>query len=281
MRNKTIHPPRLTIAALIVALSAFLYIYIYQVEPFPSPWNDFALKLELVVAAFLAAIIATHTWSRFKIDDAPRLVWMNFALGLWCWAVAELIWVIIFSVYGDVPIISLADIFWLVGLVPFTVAFVVQYRLIYSPPAWKETLSVWAVILSVILASLLGTKLLHGITPAWKLFWVEALLQVFYAVTDLAMMLAALSLAFTFGRGLWGRAWLGLLAFTLSDSLFSWITSSGLYAISVERGNLLSLVVDCLYMLAYMLVALACYSQYLLVTHGPALMPSSPSSNTY
>jgi preprotein translocase subunit SecF len=87
------------------------------------------------------------------------------------------------------------------------------------------------------------------------------------------MMIAALGLGHTFGRGMWGRVWLGLLAFVISDALYSYVSFTGMYALSVESGNILSLVVDVIYALAYMLVALAAFNQYLLVRYGPSLRP--------
>jgi hypothetical protein len=73
---------------------------------------------------------------------------------------------------------------------------------------------------------------------------------------------------------LWGRAWWGLIVIGLSDGIYSWLLINGSYAMSIQEGNnSLSLVADTMYLVGYLLLGLACLSQYLLVTYGPSLAP--------
>ena len=268
-----IPPLSLMILLLAMALVVISYIVIYQLAPLPEPWSDLYLVYSIVVAAFAAAALSTRVWLSFRVQDAPRLVWKYFSLGWWMWALAELVWGIYYLFDPEVPDISLADPLWIVGLVFFGLAFIYQFRLVVSPS--RQTEKGWILVAAVITLglSLAGTWLLIHFGPDSELGWAEAFMSIFYAATDLVMMAAALKLARIFGRGLWGQAWLGLLAFVISDTLYSWSVFSGAYAYSVSSGNLLTLVVDVLYLLAYLLIALACHMQYLLVRFGPTLRP--------
>jgi hypothetical protein len=51
--------------------------------------------------------------------------------------------------------------------------------------------------------------------------------------------------------------------------LYAWLEISGVYSFLVEGGNPLSLMADVVYFEAYLIVALACYSQWLLLKYGP------------
>ena len=273
------HPPSPSFKpvqfGLLVALGlTALYAVIYQKQPLPGTWNDIYLNLMIAIPALLAAAAALLVWRSFAPGDRPKSVWLAFSLGLILWAVAEVIWFWLWFVNGDVPAIALPDVFWLAGLVPFCLAFVLQYRVIYY--FTRREAIIWSVL--ILVATLVVAAVATLMLVSWgSLAEGESLLvtylNVYYAVSDAAMLIAALGLGHLFGRGLWGRAWLALLVFVISDGLYSYVEMSGMYAQSVETGNILTLVVDATYSLAYMLMALGVYSQYLLVRHGPTLLP--------
>lgn len=260
----------------IILILTAAYVYVYQADPFPAPWSDVYLNLGIIFPALLSAYLATLVWRSFQRQDGPRGVWLYFTLALWSWAVAEIAWFWLWlQSGGEVPTPSLADVFYLLALPLFTASFVLQYRLVYHPSRKQEWSWLGAAVAAILAASGVGTWLLRNLTQAEGLGWGGAFLEVFYVVFDLAMMVAALGLARAFGRGLWGRMWWGLLAFALSDGLYSYLVNSGIYIQSAGSGSLLNLATDCIYALAYMLMALACWSQLLLVWYGPGLVPPS------
>jgi len=267
-------PPRL-FRAVLVSLVGFtlLYVLVYVLTPFPAPWSDICLNLAISIPAFLAALFSTLVWRTFRPGDAPRPVWLNFALGLWCWTLAESIWLAIWLLKGDVFTPSIPDFFWTLAYVFFGLAFMYQYRLIHRTTLQKQGWRLLGVVIVVLLATIITTVALVRNPAETNLDWIETFFNIFYVFADLGITLAALGLARLFGRGLWGRAWIALLVMTLSDALYSFVDLSGLYALSAESGNLLSLTTDTLYALAYFILALACYGQYLLVQHGPSLTP--------
>jgi hypothetical protein len=86
----------------------------------------------------------------------------------------------------------------------------------------------------------------------------------FYPVADTTIGLAALYLVYTFrGRTLAGP-WLTMFAFVISDILYVWLTASGVYDWEMH-GVTLSLFVDTIYLLAYILVGWGALQQYILL----------------
>src|SRR6266498_5692666 len=80
------------LAKVAVLLTLAVYTVIYLVQPFSDIWNTILSNLFLVIAASFAAGIATMVWACYDETDVPRHVWRNFAIGLWLWTAAELIW---------------------------------------------------------------------------------------------------------------------------------------------------------------------------------------------
>lgn len=265
-------PIALGLGAILILAAA--YIYVYQATPFPVPWNDVYLNLGIILPAALSAFLAGRVWRSFQPQDGPRRLWGYFALALWAWTLAEIVWFGLWLWTGeDVPTPSLADVFYLLALPLFAAAFVLQYRLVYSSSRAQERRWLAAAGVGVLALSLIGAWLMQNSSPSGELSWGATFLDVFYVAFDLALMVAALRLARLFGRGMWGRVWWGMLAFTLSDGLYSYLVTSGIYTQTAADGSLLNLATDCLYAVAYMLMALACWSQLLLVRYGPGLVP--------
>lgn len=267
MVNKNrIDPVNLSVLAALIATA--LYIYIYQMQPLPLPWNDTVLNFSYCFAAGSGALLATLIWRRFAPADRPRRVWGNLALGLWMWTVAEAAWAAYVVIYGEAPGVSVADVLWFAGYVFFAAALLHQYLLLFRPSLRRALLVLAAVTVGVLLISLLFTGLAMQSADSDKP-WLETYVAIFYPLGDLAVAAAALYLVRTFGWGLWGRPWLALLVFTVSDALYAWLEITGLYNAISASGNLGSMVVDVLYFAAYLVMALACYWQWRLLKYGP------------
>jgi hypothetical protein len=257
------------IAASVVLLA--LYFAIYQWAFLPDPWNDIFTYFAFPLAAGLAAASALAIWLSFGKGEPPKRIWFHYALALLGWALAELAYAIIATLNeGDVPIPSITDLFWTVSYGAFAAAFLYQFRILFNPSRRKENTWLAAGFGGAIVVTLLGVLLFRLVVePETEQTWIATLIMVFYPVADIVLALAALRLARTFGSGLWGRAWIGLIVMAMADLLYSWLDLTGLYANSVAQGNLLSLAADWLYLLSYLILAFGCYSQYLLVKFGP------------
>jgi hypothetical protein len=260
-------------AGLIIAV----YIYLYVGQPLPEPWNTNLGNLLVSLAAIGSALAATLNWRRFSsADPGPRGVWGNMAVALWLWAVGETIFFINYLVETEPPFLTAADIFWMVGYVFFAGALIHQYHLVYRSTRLKEALITLGVVGGCLVLSIAITVTLKQLALSEKT-WLETLVSVLYPILDLAVGLAALRLVFAFGGGLWSRPWIGLFVFALADSLYAWLEATGLYAAFSAAGNPMSLVADVTYLAAYLVVAIACYSQLLLLQNAaPPLSAPEP-----
>lgn len=267
MSNARKHPNPLWFSTIGAVVATVAYIYAYQVAP-SSFWQKLYLDWSTPFVALLGAILASHIWQRFDPTDRPRAVWRNLALGLWLWAVAEVIWAIYIQVQGEVPAISLADVPWTAAYFFFGAALLQQYRVVFRPTVAQERRFIAAALVAIALLSIAGTAVLRWIigTPEGSL---ATFLNVFYPLGDLALAVTALTLARAFDGGRWARPWVALLVFTVADAMYTVLLLSGLYAFSVESGNVLSLIADTIYLDAYIVLALACHAQLLLLRHPP------------
>jgi hypothetical protein len=247
-----------------------LYVYLYQWQPLPAPWGDLALNTISFLSAALGAVLTILIWRHFGPDEPQRALWGHFAVGLSFWALAEGIWLLYIAIQGEAPTVSIIDAFWVLAYGFFAAAFVLQFRLVFFSTPEQEQLWLAVAIGWAVLGTTGVTYFLHQTNTDPNQSLLATVVQAFYPVADLSLAVAALKLGTTFGRGAWGRVWLGLLAFVVSDSLYAWLSFSGLYAYSIESGNPLSLVADTLYVDAYLILALSALNQLLLLRYGPA-----------
>ncbi len=252
-----------------IVIVTIVYVLVYQFLPLPGSWNDMILNFSYSVAAGLGALAATLTWKQFQPGEMPRRVWGFFALGLWGWTLGETLWAIFAMTMEEVPDLTVADVPWVGAYTFFAISFLLQFRLIYGGRRDAERKWLALGVGGSLLAALAGTLLMRGLGGETEQTWLETYVAIFYPLADLVLVMAAIKLWRVFGRGMWGRAWIGLLVMAISDLLYSFLTFSGLYAQSASDGNPLSLVADTLYFDSYLLLAVACYAQYLLLRHGP------------
>ncbi len=269
MMNNVRKPPTPWLILVVAVIITVVYIYAYQVETLPV-WGGLYVNFITPIVAVLGAALATYIWLHFASVDRPRIVWRNFALGMWMWAIAEVIWAVYLQVQGDVPTVSLADIPWVVAYVFFGVALLQQYRLVFRSTPRNERTFIATAVAAIVILSVAGTAVLRRIIGTAE-SPLATFLNVFYPLGDLALAVVALTLARAFGGGLWARPWIALLVFAVADTMYTVLLLSGLYAFSAASGNVLNLIADTLYLDAYIALALACYAQLLLLRHGPHL----------
>jgi hypothetical protein len=260
-------------AILIVCLLTVAFFYIYWNYPFSGNWNDILLNFSFTFVALLAAGIATLNYQHFKHGEPLRRVWMYLTLGLWGWVLAEAIWAFL-TLFMEVPDISLADIPWVGAYFFLMAAFLYQFRVITLPTPKEERKWLRIVLVVILVGPVLVTQLERA-TFSTDQSWLETYLSVFYVFADLMLGLAALRIARAFGRGLLGHAWIGLLAFAISDLFYSILLITGLYAQSAKSDSVLSMLADGLYFDAYLVTALALLTNLLLLHYGPKPTPAS------
>lgn len=247
-----------TTAVLFIAI----YIFVYLQEPFPGTWNDILINGLLVIAAVLTAVTATLLWTRYDKADTPRRIWCCFAIGLWLWATAELMYGYLDITQDEVGV-GFPDVFWVLAYVFFAYGLFVQYRLLANPA--KQVLLKQGALatLALIVVYLLVYRLLIGSVNAPS--QLDAIVNSFYPVADLFLAVIAVWLFSHFRGGAFARPWLGLLAFSFTDLLYAWLDTSGLYD---QVNNVWTALFDTTYMGAYLILGLGILSQWAFLKYG-------------
>jgi hypothetical protein len=247
-----------------------IYVYTYWFKPFPGSWNDFMTNLYGILAAGLSASAATYVWRRYRKSEKLFSIWRFFSLGLWTWSVAEVVWAIYNMTVVDVPEVSFADLFYVSGYCFIFIALHRQYKLLFHPSPRRDALTTGFLAAAILLTSLVITLLVaRSGADSFKL---STLVNIFYPVGDLGISVAALFFVIHFWRGVFARPWVGLIVFTITDSLYAWLFESGNYAYSVIRANLPSLITDTLYLAADLIMALLLLNHFLVLKYGPSVV---------
>jgi len=264
MRAKGLHWFRFALA--VASVVVFAYAVIYIATPFSDFLNNFLSNFFTVFAALLSAVAATLVWWRYEKGEPPRRIWQWFMTALWLWTIAELIWAYQNMTLEEVPT-GWPDVFWVFAYILFGAALYRQFILLYHPdPASARRRLFYALLLFAAFTAL-SAFFFSFITG--QPLGLDTLVNAFYPVGDFGIGLAGLWLARRFRNGALAYAWIGLFVFCISDLLYTWLDLSGAYSWSLSHGNSLSAIADITYLIAYLIVALGCFTQWLILNYGP------------
>jgi hypothetical protein len=263
---------RLSLISIVFALLwTAAYVLVYQLEPFSEYVNLFLLNFIEVAAGLICSIILTIVVGFYEPGEPPRRIWMMFAIGIWSWAIADAAWSTYNLLLGEVPSISVADIFWVVGYVFFTVSLVSQFQLILFDRSrrlrWVGVGTWVGVILITLLIMWLSMMKALGDFFAF-----------FYPVADFAIGVAAIILAISFRRGNLARPWLGLFGFVIADALYLWATLTGSFD-WVSRSGFLTLISELIYVMAYLFLGWGAFGLYLDLRFGATISEKDTRPN--
>jgi len=256
---KRFHMNHYRLPAMIVFLLMIVFFaWTFAAAPFSEFINSLILNGGTTLSALIAALIFTLIPFYFQRGEPPRVIWTSFAICLWLWTIAEAIWGYLYVRDGEVPVFTVADVFWLLGYIALTVSIGRQFRLVTfsqgNSAAWAA-LGVWLGILSIIGAILIAT---HTETPLADFF------SYFYLLADGVVGVLALYLVYAFRARALAIPWLTISSFVFSDFIYIRLTTSGVYDY-VMSGISIALLADTLYVVAYLLVAWGGLEQYLLL----------------
>ena len=246
---------------------AVVYSVIYFWEPF-SPFTNILLADILTVSASVfSAVSASLIWMMYEETDAPRRVWSYFALGLWIWVIAEIIWSYgnLTLPNGEVPV-GVPDVFWILAYYFLGQALLSQYKILVHPVQNELVSRVTKSLLFFGVSFVVIFSILEWFALSTSVG--DTMVNAFYPAADLTLALAAIWLTRNFQGGALGRPWIGLLVFTFSDLLYAWLQLSGAYAWSLDRGNWVSGFSDIVYFSAYLVLGIVSFSQWLFLKYG-------------
>lgn len=242
-----------------------VYILIYWFQPFSEFWNNFFSNFFLQVTALFAAVLATMVWLRYEKTDAPRLVWGPFAVGLWFWFAADLLWGILNMTEGTVSV-GLPDCFWVPSYFIFGFALLNQYKILFQLNRQELWRRAFLFVVGLLVLSSAVFALIISSTEIASM--IDAVVNSFYTASDILLAGVALWLAYKFTGGAFARPWLGLLIFAVADFLYAILETSGTYAWSLEHGNFLSTIADIIYLAAYLVLCMGVLYHWLFLKYG-------------
>jgi hypothetical protein len=246
---------------------AVFYSIIYFWEPFSPFTNTLLADILTVSASVFSAVSASLIWRMYEKTDAPRQVWSYFALGLWIWVTAEVIWSYgnLTLPNGEVPV-GLPDVFWILAYYFLGQALLSQYKILVHPTRNELASRLTRTLLFFSISFIVVFSILQWFALSDSIG--DTLVNAFYPAADLTLALTAIWLTRNFQGGALGRPWIGLLVFTFSDLLYAWLQLSGAYAWSLDRGNWVSGLSDIVYFSAYLVLGIVSFSQWLFLKYG-------------
>jgi hypothetical protein len=219
--------------------------------------NDITAPVAGLSAAVLFALA-----SQRKTDTVSRRLWLGMALGYLLWGIADLYWGVSEVIFkSDVPFPSWADLLFVVAYIPMIS--VLHTRLVslrFNPNRRQRILMG---ISGTLLAAIVLVLVIWPIVQDWgNESAVEGVLNILYPMLDLVLAFYAGSILIRLRDARYANSWqmilTGLLLMTVSDLLFSYSSSQGLY-LHDENINAVTILVDVTYALAYIFSLLGIY----------------------
>jgi len=212
--------------------------------------------------AIVTAVLVFMMWRQFAPLNSGRKLWAWFVIGWTLWAIGEILYVVMGFITDEVPYPSVADIAYIIGTIMLIGGLI---RRVQETPNklrgtqnlgfWLIAVAVTAIVFFFALQPTLQADAGSGIGIT--------ILDAFYPLTDLLLMLLAIRLLFDYTRTRSSRGWvlviIGFLLVTISDLMYSYLNSIGSYYPN-DSVNLVTSVGSAIpYVLAYLFWALGIY----------------------
>ena len=251
-------------AAIFLALVVFVALNLLTIGG-----EGFILNLNsslILVASVIAALFAVWNWLRTSDRDSSRSIWGWLAFGLLLWALAEFIsaaYPLFF--HREIPEISLADAFWLLGYLPITLALVLRARSMGVNPSLMQ-FGLAGLFILVVAGISVYFVILPAIRSADTGDMLSASINMLYPVADLVILSISLFIFFTFSGSNFALVWqvlaIGLILRSFSDLLYNYSIGLDLYWPD-NHLTPASVLVDSTYLASYLMLAQGIYLQRL------------------
>ncbi len=244
----------LSTAVLVAVAALFLftmYVYATGAEKEIGIWGNLATIIIAAAAAaalFYASGVETPSTSNFRF---------MLGIGLSLWVLGDISWAYYEVVVGEIPAVSIGDLFWLLGYIPILLAFGKQLTETYTKLDTAGNFAVFAFSSAVLLGGI--TCLLLPILSGGEGTLVEKAVLAFYPIGDVLVSIFAFT-AFVVGLSR-KRMLMPYIACSVSFILLS-LADAG-YTFVLLRGfedNVLYRLADYAYMLGYLVLFFSAYS---------------------
>jgi hypothetical protein len=262
--EKTVHWP-IVAGAGVILLSVLIYLPGIN-RAIGAYWSLVIYDTCVIISAVTAAVLAARLWRIFEKGETMSLIWGNMALGFTLWAAGEFIWSSD-QIWGgnSLPYPSMADILWILGYIPFILALGIRLRTLrIKPDKWWQRVVFFIYGLVLIMVFSYVIVPIYNDTSSATVF--EKVINLVYPVGDLIVAFLATTLMMVLIGGVlfssWGLIALGFLFVSVSDLLYAWSVWQGTYQVNPVQGfDILSFIINTLYVTSYVLVAAGVYKQ--------------------
>jgi hypothetical protein len=218
----------------IFTIFTFIICFLYQGQAILYIPYNIAFPV-LAGLAVLSAFFCAYNHKMWRTNFGR--VFTLLGLGLLCWFIAEVIWVIYATAFQiEIPYPSIADIFWLLGYYPMAIGLVLHFKF-HKVKTPKIRGAVEATVLLIMLAVVVLLAIIHVtiIIPVLNLDvdLIEKIVDIAYPISDVFLVGFALGISVLYRHGFLNKAWLmllgGFIFSCIGDILFSNFTLYNLY----------------------------------------------------
>jgi len=220
----------------IYKVSLILMVGLTLAYAFQGYYPEFMLFFSNVFSpliAGVAVIVSGFCLDKYwhKARERFSIIWLFFTMGLFLWFLGESVWMGYSLILGvEIPYLSVADVFWLLGYFPFFLALYLYVRIFGAAlPLKTIVIAMCATILLSVFVTIALIMPLIGVEKDLSILIVD----VAYPLLDLALFSVSLLGLLIFMKGKLGKSWLlinaGILCNTSADILFGYTVAHGTY----------------------------------------------------
>lgn len=210
-----------------------------------------------IVLAFLITMTFIFLWLQISKTGENRTLWLGMMLGWILWTIAEIWWGLSSYLNQELPYPSMADVFWLLGFIPMYTALIIRLRSLPKIENPASRFGFW--LLSVIS---IGLTIFFVVVPVLQSYdssdALASILSIFYPMADLVLLILVLFIFFNFQKGIRGSSWLwlslGFILLVLSDMIFAYADSNGIYYPDGQANLISTMAIDYTYNISYLFI---------------------------
>lgn len=211
---------RETQLTVLLALCTAAILIIYNTFLGEAFYPDLSDVLTVALGIFSSAA-AFHAYASLKNEgdsSAPRFWWM--AMGLLLWVAADFMVIFYtFALGAEIPAVSEADIFWMLGYLPLAYSLFLAFSSVkFQGKAMLVALCTYIVLMGLLYMSLSGSLVDFEASP------LENLVNLAYPLEDILLLSFAVPLVGAYFSPNAGKSWLmlafGLFLTGLGDLMF-------------------------------------------------------------
>ena len=226
-------------------------------------FNDIAS----IVFAFVAVYVFYWVWRLTEDRDSSKQVWRLIFYSLLVWTVSDITWAFYEVVLGKhIPFPSVADFFWMLGFIPFSIGLFQKYRTLNAKLDRRRVQLIAVGSAIFILIAFYFSFYSNGAAFSTRSLF-ENILMFSYPVMMLILLILASLVLFSIGKGRFALTWRLIVnslflrsASNLLIVLLAGTTADSSIDIYLDPIVMLTVV---LYFLSYLLMALGGFAHIL------------------